>query len=111
MDQKDPQQNEQNAPATPPQPAPEQTSQETQAQEKQPDQAQPAVPEKNAKQPEKYTQKPLFMGKPTECAKCGKPVKRRLWYYRAGKYYCTKRCWQEKAKEKAAEAAKPAEGA
>ena len=31
--------------------------------------------------------------KPTNCAKCNKPFKKKIWYYRNGKHYCTKTCW------------------
>jgi hypothetical protein len=31
--------------------------------------------------------------RPTNCAGCKKAIKNRLWYYRNGSYYCTKRCW------------------
>lgn len=32
--------------------------------------------------------------KPTACAKCGKNLGKKSWYYRNGKYYCNKRCWK-----------------
>lgn len=32
--------------------------------------------------------------KPSNCAACNKSLKRKRWYYRNGKYYCTKRCWK-----------------
>ncbi|MCM8782569.1 MAG: hypothetical protein NC828_05935, partial [Candidatus Omnitrophica bacterium] len=32
--------------------------------------------------------------KPTDCAKCNKPLRKKIWYYRDGKYYCNKRCWR-----------------
>ncbi len=43
--------------------------------------------------------------KPAECIVCNKSIKNK-WYYRNGKYYCTKSCWKkskkknEKAEEK-----------
>ncbi len=47
--------------------------------------------------------------KSTNCAFCGKLVRRIKMYYRNGKYYCSKRCFkkmQEKlAKEKESEQA------
>jgi len=62
----------------------------------------------------KYTQKPLFMEKPTQCASCSKAIKRRLWYYRSGQYFCNKQCWKtamdkkkQEAAAKAAESAQP----
>ncbi|MBI5143530.1 MAG: hypothetical protein HZA30_00480 [Candidatus Omnitrophica bacterium] len=32
--------------------------------------------------------------KPSNCAGCSKSIKKKRWYYRNGKYYCTKRCWK-----------------
>ena len=32
--------------------------------------------------------------KPSNCAGCNKSIKKKRWYYRNGKYYCTKRCWK-----------------
>ena len=32
--------------------------------------------------------------KATNCAGCKKSIKNKRWYYRDGKYYCSKRCWQ-----------------
>ncbi len=45
--------------------------------------------------------------KPANCASCNKSIKNKRWYYRSGKFYCTKRCWKTAAKkeEKPAEAA------
>lgn len=31
--------------------------------------------------------------KPANCEGCKKSIKKKRWYYRNGKYYCTKRCW------------------
>lgn len=46
--------------------------------------------------------------RPANCVGCNKSIKKR-WYYRDGKFYCSKRCWQTAAKKaKAPEAeAKP----
>lgn len=44
--------------------------------------------------------------KPTNCVQCNKSIKKIRWYYRDGKYYCTKRCWMTASKKEA----KPAEG-
>lgn len=53
--------------------------------------------------------------RPTNCVVCNKSVKKTRWYYRDGKFYCTKTCWSaasKKAKqEAAAAAAKAAEAA
>lgn len=40
--------------------------------------------------------------KQTNCLGCNKPLKKIRSYYRNGKFYCTKKCWQKalkKAKE------------
>jgi len=51
--------------------------------------------------------------RPTNCAVCNKAFKHKHWYYKNGKYFCTKRCWEKldaEIKAKAAEArAKEAE--
>ena len=43
--------------------------------------------------------------RPANCAACNKSMKDKRWYYRSGKYYCTKRCWRTAKKKDA----KPAE--
>lgn len=45
--------------------------------------------------------------KQTNCLGCGKPIKKIKKYYRNGKFYCTKKCWQN-AKEKAKKSEEPA---
>ena len=41
--------------------------------------------------------------KPKNCVRCNKPVKRKTWYYRNGKFYCGKGCWKlSQQKEKVA---------
>ena len=48
------------------------------------------------------------------CTTCNKRLNRKSWYYRNGKYFCTKRCWtkeQAKAQQEQAEKAKAAEPA
>ena len=32
--------------------------------------------------------------RPSNCASCNKLIKRKRWYYRNGKYYCSKKCWK-----------------
>jgi len=53
--------------------------------------------------------------RPTNCAVCNKAFKHKHWYYKNGKYFCTKRCWEKlnaDLKAKAAETkAKEAENA
>lgn len=36
--------------------------------------------------------------KPTNCAKCNKVLKKKIWYYRDGKHYCSKSCWKASLK-------------
>ncbi|MFH1854230.1 MAG: hypothetical protein ABH815_02850 [Candidatus Omnitrophota bacterium] len=40
------------------------------------------------------TTKQGLTGKPANCMKCNKRLKRKTWYYRNGGYYCGKRCWE-----------------
>ncbi len=43
--------------------------------------------------------------KPSNCASCNKSIRKKQYYYRNGKYYCTKTCWKntlKKQEEKAA---------
>jgi formylmethanofuran dehydrogenase subunit E len=48
---------------------------------------------------------------PANCADCNKSIKQKRWYYRDGKYYCTKRCWSNKIKKESKAAAEaPKEG-
>lgn len=37
--------------------------------------------------------------KPVNCAVCSKSIKRKRYYYRNGKYFCTKRCWKTTIKK------------
>lgn len=32
--------------------------------------------------------------KPANCANCNKSIKKKRWYYRNGKFYCSHRCWK-----------------
>ncbi len=37
--------------------------------------------------------------RPSSCSVCGKRLNRKQWYYRNGRYYCKRRCWEtERAK-------------
>lgn len=60
--------------------------------------AQPAVPEKPKEAPKT---------RPTNCAQCNKAFQQRRWYYRNGRFFCNKRCWQsaQKKAEQPAQAA------
>ena len=42
---------------------------------------------------EKKEVPPVKQERPANCAGCKKSIKNKRWYYRNGKYYCTKRCW------------------
>ena len=37
--------------------------------------------------------------KPANCAGCNKSIRKKRWYYRNGKFYCTKRCWKTASKK------------
>ena len=49
--------------------------------------------------------------KPVNCAVCNKSIKKKRYYYRNGKFFCTKRCWKTtiKKEEKAAGAENPSD--
>ena len=49
--------------------------------------------------------------KPANCAACNKSIKKKRFYYRNGKHYCTKRCWKTtvKKEEKAKDTQKPSD--
>ncbi|MBN1526671.1 MAG: hypothetical protein JW919_03700 [Candidatus Omnitrophica bacterium] len=58
-------------------------------------QAAPAAQAAEAAKPKeekKAEAKPVKV-KPENCAGCNKSIKKKRWYYRNGKFYCTKRCW------------------
>ena len=40
------------------------------------------------------------------CSSCSKRLTRKSWYYRNGKYYCKRRCWDTEQAKAAKEAAK-----
>jgi hypothetical protein len=58
---------------------------------------QPKAPE-GAKAPE-AKKEAIKAEKPANCASCNKSIKNKRWYYRNGKYYCSKRCWQTAVKK------------
>ncbi len=48
--------------------------------------------------------------KPSNCTVCNKSIKKKRYYYRNGKYFCTQRCFKTTVKKASQEAAdKPAE--
>ena len=49
--------------------------------------------------------------KPSNCAVCNKSIKKKRYYYRNGKYFCTQRCFKTTVKKVSPEEAKdkPAE--
>ncbi|MDD3088693.1 MAG: hypothetical protein PHT95_01955 [Candidatus Omnitrophica bacterium] len=59
------------------------------------------------KQKKENMPKSTTPAKPTECAACGKHLKKKLWHYRNGAYFCNSRCFHRKVEEdkKKAEAA------
>jgi hypothetical protein len=62
--------------------------------------AETAAPQAAASAPEKPKQeeKPK-KEKPANCADCNKSLRNKRWYYRNGKFFCTKRCWRTTAKK------------
>ena len=44
--------------------------------------------------------------KQTNCLACNKPIMKLKRYYRNGKFYCNKKCWQKATKGKEKEEAK-----
>jgi hypothetical protein len=48
--------------------------------------------------------------RPATCTSCGKRLSRKSWFYRNGKFFCKRRCW-ETEQAKAAAAATPAPAA
>ena len=68
---------------------------------------QPAAPAaaEPAKAPEAKKKEEAAIEKPANCASCNKSIKNKRWYYRNGKYYCSKRCWQTASKKDKAPAA------
>lgn len=62
-----------------------------------------AAPQEPAKKEEKKTEAPAAKKeKPSNCASCNKSIKKKRWYYRNGRYYCTKECWRAAAKKEKA---------
>lgn len=56
----------------------------------------PEVKETSAKKEEGKLESPSRSKgeKPKNCVQCNKPIKRKTWYYRNGKYFCGKGCWK-----------------
>lgn len=83
-------------------PAPEQPTKAPESEE--PKAAEPAQPQLEAApqavQAPKEEKKPApaKIERPANCASCNKPIKKK-WYYRNGKYFCTKRCWTTSSKK------------
>lgn len=42
--------------------------------------------------------------KPSNCAGCNKSIRKKRWYYRNGKFYCSQRCWKTSIRKKEASA-------
>jgi len=57
------------------------------------------------KPPESKTEKNAKKSHPTNCIVCNKAFKYKRWYYKNGKYFCSKRCWKKFEGEKKKEAA------
>lgn len=83
-----------------PQPAPETKPAKNEAPQPEKPVTAPAEPKKEAL-PKRV--------KPSTCTDCGKPIKKKRWYYRNGKFYCNKRCWSVTEKKiKASDKESPA---
>ena len=68
--------------------------------------AAPAQPAQTPAAPDAVKEKaPAQKAAPTNCVQCNKSIKKIRWYYRDGKYYCTKNCWMTAMKKNAAKAA------
>jgi hypothetical protein len=80
------------------QPAPETTAPEASAPA--------AVPEKKVNMPKSTTP-----AKPGACAGCAKNLKKKLWHYRNGNYFCNNACFKKKLEDDAKKAAAAAEKA
>jgi len=68
-----------------------------------------ATPEKAPAQdvkPQAEKAKQPVAEKQTNCLACNKPIKKLKRYYRNGKFYCNKKCWQKTLKAKEKEEAK-----
>lgn len=70
---------------------PEKKQQETEGQKE--TKTQEAKPQPEATEPKKEARAPVE--KQTNCLNCNKQIKRVRRYYRDGKYYCNKRCWND----------------
>ena len=66
----------------------------------------PEAPAASVKE-EKKEAVPIAEERPANCAGCKKSIRKR-WYYRNGKYYCTKRCWDATTKKSADKKEEPA---
>ena len=70
-----------------------------------------SAPQAQAVQPAKEEKKealPEKQERPANCAGCKKSIKNKRWYYRNGKYYCSKRCWSATTKKPAKTVEAPA---
>jgi len=64
---------------------------------------------KTQEPPKPQEEKAAKKERPSACAKCGKKIIRKGWYYRNGKYYCGKRCWKAAFEETKKGQASPTE--
>jgi hypothetical protein len=80
-------------PAEPKKEEPKKEAPQTQA----PAAEKPAEPQ--APKEAKKEEAPVKKEKPSNCAACNKPIRKKQWYYRNGKFYCTKTCWRAAAEK------------
>lgn len=64
------------------------------------------APEKKVNMPKSTTP-----AKPGACAGCAKNLKKKLWHYRNGNYFCNTACFKKKVEDDAKKAAAAAEKA
>jgi len=64
-----------------------------------PEEPKQEAPKADAPKPEEKKKE-----KPSNCAACNKSIKKRLYYYRNGKYFCTQRCFKTTVKKASQEA-------
>lgn len=64
--------------------------------------AEAAAPQSAPAKEEKKATPEAKKEKPSNCAGCNKSIRKKRWYYRNGKFYCSQRCWKATAKKKEA---------
>jgi ribonuclease E len=86
-------------PEAPKQEAPKQEAPKAEAPKQEPAKDAAAAAEAPKAETPKAEEKKAEKLKPVNCAVCNKSIKKKRYYYRNGKYFCTKRCWATTAKK------------